>query len=357
MRSNNVELLASIEKCLEGMTLWSETEAPYKALIWEISEKGEFSIEALLISLGYLTPVNHQDIFADIEERLSSIEKNEMIAHNRKHSFVYGAEAEDIKERLKDVIENSEFNPRHFLLDASEPTLFRETILERLTGIRQKYQTIARSLEPHLNNLQIYRLSTSDLDFQRFYDVYLIVGKAREGQWIGFSTRIAYSDLMTECVSLPLTAERETASVSAGNQRIISAFEQSIQDCVFPTIAPYYDFEVDSPSYPFESFVWESAETKSKVVAQILESINFLQIKALDDTEDYYSSIGIYPDERGQYQIDESFQKATVLIDLLKSRLRDQEAYWFGLCEMNLYIVGVTPTDDLFCVFSSVVHT
>lgn len=357
MRSNNLELLASIEKCLEGMTLWSETEAPYKVFIWEVAEKGEFSIEALLLSLGYLTPVDHQNIFADVEERLSSIEENEMIAHNRKHSFVYGPEAENTKELFKDVIEDSEFNRRHFLLDESEPTLFRETILGRLTGIRQKYQAIARSLEPHLSNLQIYRLSTSDLDFQRFYDVYLIIGQTQEGHWIGFSTEIAYSNLVTECVSLPLTSGRETISVSASNQRIISAFEQAIQDFVFPTIAPYYSFEIDKPSYPFEKFVWELADTKSKVVAQLLESINFLQVKALDDTGDYYSSIGIYLDERGQYQIDEPFQKATVLIELLKSRLREQKAYWFGLCEMDLYIVGATPTDDLVCISSLVVHT
>jgi hypothetical protein len=363
MENSNLELFDRLQKLLEGMTLSSETDASYKVFIWEISEKGELSIDALLCSIGYLVPINYQIIFSDIEERLLSIEQNEGIAFNRKHCFVYGSDAGKIRDdfNFSKVFEEAGLNYHNFLLDESEPALFRVTILERLIKIRQNYQAIARRLEPYLTDLQVYRLSTDDLDFQRFYDIYLLVGKTKDNQWIGFSTKIAYMqiafvDLQTDVTNLPLIPKIQV-DMPESIQEVISLFEQETQDVIFSSCAPYYDFELDELPYPFECFVWEVADSKSKIVKQLLESTNFVQIREPNSAEDYYSFIGIHPEESGQYEVNEQFQKAEVLVDLLRSRLREQKFYRLGLCERDLYIIGTTPTGDFLGISSLEVVT
>lgn len=207
--------------------------------------------------------------------------------------------------------------------------------------------------------MQIYRLTINDLDFQRFYDVYIIIGQTKEGFWIGISTKIDYQrDLSEDRHPLPLLSGRQVKAISSCTQEIVSVVERVIQNFAFPTIAPYYfDFEIISPSYPFNNFVWEIASAKSEVIEQLLESIAFLQSRSLNSDEDWYSLGYIYPDEKGEYEITEDFQRTTALFNLVKSCLKEQRAYRFGLCEIDLYIVGVTHDNDRVCVSSVIVET
>lgn len=128
MKETNLELLAAFEQCLKGLNLWSETESPYEVLIWEASERGEFSVEALLLSLSYLTPVDHQNLFADVEERLSGIEQDVDIVFNRENTFIYSLE------QYRSI--ESSFDKQQFIFNDLESEIFRATILERLRVIR-----------------------------------------------------------------------------------------------------------------------------------------------------------------------------------------------------------------------------
>lgn len=357
MKATNLDLLATFEQCLSGLTLWSETESPYQILVWEVSEKGGFSIEALLLSLEYLSVLDKQNLFADIKERFAHIEQNEDIQFNRKNCFIYSPEQDRSSEE-------GVFNREAFMRSGLEAEAFRSTILERLTGIRQKYQELVASLKDSFEDLQIYRLTSDDLDFQRFYDVLILVGKTKDNQWMGLSTKINYRNF--DDLDLPASMVRsgqqlrseqvETPSPSV--QSVINIVEQVTQNFTFLPIAPsYFDFEITEPDYPFAGFVWEVAGARSQVVEQLLESINFMQVKPLQNDTDFYNLLYVYPDENGEYEIDENFQKATMLLETLKSQLRTRKAYRFGLCEIDLYFVGATPENDWVCISSVVVET
>lgn len=264
--------------------------------------------------------------------------------------------------------------------------------MARLVDIRQKFQAISEVLKPMLASLQVYRLSTSDLDFQRFYDLYLLIGQTQEGKWIGFSTKINYAHRNKSNYERVLVAGRDTGKISLETRAIIDTVENTISSYTFLPLAPYYfDLEIIDPSQSVSCFVWEIADARSKAVEQLLESNNFMQVIPLNCKDDYYSLVYIdpaeeydtnLPEECDAQQYDrelnlqqtieslaaleydtseyeqELYSRQTIkLLDTFDSELTEQKAYRFGLCSIDLYFIGTTPAGDRICLSGVVVET
>ncbi|HIK19018.1 MAG TPA: hypothetical protein IGS53_27560 [Leptolyngbyaceae cyanobacterium M33_DOE_097] len=402
MKEANAQLLAFLETTIEGLVLSSEAEYPYTVSIWEVSERGEFSVMALLLSIGYLTVVEPPSIFEDIGTQLAELEQNEEIQFNRLYGFansivpkqqggpsfsevdleyltqLVGSDNADIYseslmmlaeqlERFKEKQKQSFSQPLSSEIPEAEPKIkadsqeaeeFRAIILERLTASRQICSEIVAAVEPYLHLLKVFRLSTRDLVFQRVYGIHIVTGQLNESQWIGFSTRLP-EILHKEDDPLPVQPGRDVEAISSEVQVVVSAFEEAVEGYAFPPMAPFYGSEIDKPSYPFESFIWEISTNESSLVQQLLETMRFLQILSPISDEDYdYLIHAPWNQEDSETEREEVYsQKIASTIDFIKHNLTEQKIYRLGLVEIDVYTVGKTHDNDWIYFSSTAVET
>lgn len=108
--------------------------------------------------------------------------------------------------------------------------------------------------------------------------------------------------------------------------------------------------------YPFEVFLWEGVApvTPQKVVQQTNHPQDTpIKIVGFDDFFQVATTVEDWHEEE---------EKATVkrfqtLVQTLKDNLRNLQVYRLGNIEVNIYVVGETPTGDLAGISTQVVET
>ncbi|MBE9197609.1 MULTISPECIES: pentapeptide repeat-containing protein [unclassified Nodularia (in: cyanobacteria)] len=123
----NLELLEQIRQASQGLYYGSEADYPYEVFLWEVANRGEFTLEGLLKAFGYLREISSDDF--------------------RNGNF------DDLLPENKQVI--------------------------------QSFRTLLLQLKSFLTNLQVYRLAVSAPDF------YIVIGNTPSGDWLGISTKVS----------------------------------------------------------------------------------------------------------------------------------------------------------------------
>ncbi|WP_017651775.1 nuclease A inhibitor family protein [Fortiea contorta] len=130
------------------------------------------------------------------------------------------------------------------------------------------------------------------------------------------------------------------------NSEIINQLEQAADDLLF----------MSESEYPFEVFLWEGVAqlTPEKVVektnhppdtaTEVVGVDDFFRIATQE--EDWYGS-----EEK------ETVQKFRNLVQVIKANLQNPQVYRLSETEIDVYILGTTPSSDLAGLSTKVVET
>jgi hypothetical protein len=127
MKTSNAELIAQLQSATEELLFASENSYPFKTFVFEVANQADFTVENLLQTGGFMTPVNLDDFFQLVSE---------VAPHNS-----------------------------------------------------QNYQEIINCLQSYTISLQIYRISLKD-ESGEYEAFHILVGNTKDGDWIGISPAI-----------------------------------------------------------------------------------------------------------------------------------------------------------------------
>jgi Nuclease A inhibitor-like protein len=108
--------------------------------------------------------------------------------------------------------------------------------------------------------------------------------------------------------------------------------------------------------YPFEVFLWEAAApaTDVKIIQQTNHSQDTLvEIVTVDD----FFRVAITPEDWHGDEEKETVKKFQNLVQTIKANLNNPQVYRLGKIEIDVYIIGETPTGDLAGLATKVIET
>jgi hypothetical protein len=108
--------------------------------------------------------------------------------------------------------------------------------------------------------------------------------------------------------------------------------------------------------YPFEVFLWEgiAPATPEKVVQQTNHAPNTAtQVVAVDD----FFAVATQAEDWHGAEEQETVQKFQNLVQVIKSHLHNPQVYRLSNSEIDVYILGTTPSSDLAGLATKVVET
>ncbi|MEH2088639.1 pentapeptide repeat-containing protein [Nostoc sp.] len=176
----NLGLLEQIRQASKGLYYGSEADYPYEVFLWEVANRGEFTLEGLLEVFGFLREIPCDDFrngnFDNLQWLQSSANSSRLLPEN------------------KQVI--------------------------------QSFRTLLLQLEPFLTNLQVYRLAVPA------QDLYIVIGNTPSEDWLGISTKVS-SYLEQQHYSSQIFRFRDSAVAKLENQELIVTLENEIAEVSF----------------------------------------------------------------------------------------------------------------------------
>ncbi|MBW4551098.1 MAG: nuclease A inhibitor family protein [Aphanocapsa sp. GSE-SYN-MK-11-07L] len=309
MKESTADLLAEIEKTIEGLNYPSEADYyPLRSFFWETKEKGELTTERLLLSSGFLTPATLQE-FIDF------------------------------------VATETHWNgePRYdFLGD------FRQKSLEEIKQIAEAYKGLLGFLERNFHEIKIYLVRNIDkfsFSVHDIYDIsdiqdpkysaqaafYVILGKTNDGMWIGISPDMDCSGLYEDKEMMIEDNPVVTNEVFEFKQEL-KIFLQNLE-------MPAADFGAWKR---INSFLLEISSSRHLCVYKLLKAIRFI---GLFEAAAFCDHIG-NPELLGSDQ-EASFKKSEKqyrhLDNLLREKLTNLQEYIIGGdVVFHTYYIGKT---------------
>ncbi|MCM0590663.1 MAG: nuclease A inhibitor family protein [Gloeotrichia echinulata IR180] len=108
--------------------------------------------------------------------------------------------------------------------------------------------------------------------------------------------------------------------------------------------------------YPLEPFLWEvtAPATSEKVLQQTHQSNDTpLQVVTVDD----FFSVATTPEDWYGDEETETVTRYQKLVHILKQNLSNLQVYRLGKIEIDVYVVGETPTGNLAGLSTKVIET
>jgi uncharacterized protein YjbI with pentapeptide repeats len=274
----NLELLNSIRQASQGLLHISEYDYPYEVFLWEVARRGELTLEEVLRTF----------------EHLGGLDWDE---------FCY----EDINalEWLKPI--------------ANQTEVLKVDVFGNVQEVIQAFRILIEQLEPHVTNLQIYRLITHE---DLLYTFYILMGNTQEGDWVGVSTKLNegqqhYSSPIYQVEDMALTKPRNSE---------LSVFLENVTAGI--------KFQADF----LKHFVWDFAEQRERLLQNLLDKTGIFTIEELED--------GFLRDEDDDEDYCQEQERAKKFPTLVKSNLTNLRIYRVGVVELYIYIVGQTENGD-----------
>ena len=272
----SIELYENLCGKIEGKEMMSVNyDYPFEVSLWNTKEKGDFSLEYNLYR-------EHQLTIIDLESLWQQLPDNSL---NTKQQFI------------------------------------------------RAYQNLLKPLQSHIDNIEIYQLTTEELIEDSDALVYIIFAKTKGDDWLGIST--ALSGIREQDFdSLPIFDIRDFALSKPDNVELVLAIEKAIDEANL-LIPPRNDAS---------HFVWEIGENRNSVFLNLLVKTKYFTIQ-----EYFYDSED--DDNENIFEFDESTTQ------LINTELTNLRYYFFGSVTMDIYLVGETRFGDWITIKSTVVWT
>ena len=267
----SIELYENLCDRIEGKTMVSEDDYPFEVSLWNTKEKGDFSLEYILYR-------EHQLAIIDLESFWQQLPDNSL---NTEEQFI------------------------------------------------RAYQNLLKPLQSHIDNIEIYQLTTEELVEYSDALVYIIFAKTKADDWLGISTAFSYTREQ-EFNSLPIFEIRDFALSKLDNRELVIAIEKAIDEA--NTLIPSRN--------DASHFVWEIGENRNSVFLNLLVKTKYFTIQ-----EYFYDS----EDEEDEniFEFDESTTQ------LINAELTNLRYYFLGSVPMDIYLVGETRFGDWISIKSN----
>jgi Nuclease A inhibitor-like protein len=368
----NAKIIAQLEEAISGLDRRSASDYPFETFAWEISEKGEFTIENLLLANGMMTKV-------DIEQYTRFITSE---INWEKYSEYYSSVSisqESLGERHRKVLDFLKLNLSTFEIyllknPDSLPLFFNDyqidTLLDSLNELSESGQCRGTYVEA----------------------CYVLMGCTKDNNWIGLVPKMACDGYVYRKNSLVLLnstefpASDETLALKAQVEALVNDLESPVTE--------FLEF------YRYNTHVIEVENSRQSLLENLLLSVGFSRICKFDNlsrnweeysaenclkmltkrrnedrerlqaTRNHYgnsvnldqyitSQKSAYEAEVQSLQELQKYYERLVEIDqILISRLTDLREYIFGFgAVFHFYDIGKSPTGDWLGVKSICIST
>ncbi|MFN6538894.1 MAG: nuclease A inhibitor family protein [Nostoc sp. EkiNYC01] len=109
--------------------------------------------------------------------------------------------------------------------------------------------------------------------------------------------------------------------------------------------------------YPFEVVLW-TGQAQSLTTQKLLQLTNHPQDSQVEEVElDYFFRNCAYEKEWHDEQQKQNVKKFQTLVQTLKNNLHEIKVYRIGTINIDVYILGKTPSGDLAGLSTKVVET
>ncbi|BDI19856.1 sugar-non-specific nuclease inhibitor NuiA-like protein [Nostoc cf. commune SO-36] len=109
--------------------------------------------------------------------------------------------------------------------------------------------------------------------------------------------------------------------------------------------------------YPFEVFLW-TGEANGLTTQKLLQLTNHPQDSPIEEVAlDYLFRNCAYEQEWHDEEQKQNVKKFQTLVQILKDNLNEIKVYRIGTIDIDVYIVGKTPSGDLAGISTKVVET
>ena len=271
----SIELYENLCGKIDGKEMVSVNDYyPFEVSLWNTKEKGDFSLE-------YKLKREHQLKIIDLESFWQQLPDNNL---NTEQQFIHA------------------------------------------------YQTLLKSIQVHIDNLEIYQISTEELVEDSDALAYIIFAKTKTDDWLAIST--ALSGIWKQDSNSSLIFDiRDFALSKPDNQELVLAIEKAIDKA--NTLIPSRN--------DVSHFVWEIAENRNSVFLNLLVKTKYFTI------QEYF-----YDNEDEEHEDIFEFDESTT--QLVNTELTNLRYYFFGSVFMDVYLVGETKYGDWISIKSTVVE-
>lgn len=276
-QSENLNLLKTLQTTSKDLTHMSEGDEPYQIFLWDIATKGEFSFERLLVSMGVLTPVNPEDFFNNI-------------------SF----------QNLNDIQQ-----------------------------LAEAYNNLLSNIQSHINNIEIYQLTTESLENSCSIMLYIILARVKSGDWLGISTIV---DLGEQGSTSPQFYIQDNSIDKPENIELVQ---------ILNNITPEIN-KLLPDSEATEGLVWEIGKNRELLFQNLLISTQHLTIDEYQ--EDFFQQYRYDEDE-------EEYIQRQAVVDLVEENLTNLRLYRLGATNLDFYLMGEAENGDWIGIRTEVTWT
>ncbi|RUT09901.1 hypothetical protein DSM106972_003960 [Dulcicalothrix desertica PCC 7102] len=320
MKSSNIEFIQQVVKLTQNIHYRSQSDDGFEPFVWELAEKGDFTIEKFLKSEGFLYPVKCDDLLKYVSSEAS------WCGYDTPNPAETAAE---MSLRYKELINfcNSNFKTTEIYL-----------VRNLLIGSRRNPNTRKESLTKSLigNPDLLYQLSINKKNQSEFYKrgiicceqeaFHIILGETFEHDWVGIAPDMDMSGSTKRKGGKILPLPEKSTFLNTIN--LNNYIEKFVKNIDFPVIH-------FTARYTKKSAIVEMSHTKDNLLTRLLSSLQLLNISTFDD----YSSLDLEEADK---------EKFRPLDEFLKSKLIDMREYTIGLgIVCDIYSIGRTIEGDL----------
>ena len=163
------DALSAVRKAASGLTHNSEGNEPYEVFFWSSEAKGEFSLESLLKSMGYIRTFSVESFFED------------------------------------------------FLFSQNSDTQQLGRALKRLTS----------QIEPYVTSIEIWQLTTLSLQEASSTMLYLVIAETIDSDWLAITTEVD-SIVVQDAQSSPTFIERDDIKLNPDYTELIEHLKSAV---------------------------------------------------------------------------------------------------------------------------------
>ncbi|MEM9927923.1 MAG: nuclease A inhibitor family protein [Cyanobacteria bacterium P01_D01_bin.50] len=308
MTLNTLQLISELEVATEGITYDDDI---FRVLLWQVNKKGEFSIFKLLQSEGFI-------------------------------EFV------DVNDFLDFVTDENNWDNHDFMSLRSE----FDSPSEAAKQYSKQFCNLFKIINLKAQNLQIYRANvpcwysskkTRKPEQEAFH---IIIFESFDGDWIGIAPKMQFEPNEGRIQRDKKIKIKQNHVIKANSLNIIKRLVKILSNIEFSVIEY-------TASYREKKFVLEFGNTKESLIANLLESIGFVQIYDFERFSQPGEEWENVLSEEGEYF--RNFYRRFQEIDkLLQENLTNLREYAIGLdAVIYFYDIGKTQDDNWVGVWTT----
>jgi hypothetical protein len=133
--------------------------------------------------------------------------------------------------------------------------------------------------------------------------------------------------------------------MTKNNREIIQELQQAAHGLLF----------MSESEYPCEVCLWSDAEATPETIVQLTNHSQDTPVE-VEEVDDFFH-VATTPQDWHEEAEKETVQKFQKLVQVIKANLNNIKVYRLGEIEIDVYIIGKTPTGDLAGISTKVVET